>query len=135
MSKKNRIGIVEPLSKDILLEPPKKVIVEPSSKEIPLEPPKKVIVEPLSKEIPLEPPKKVIVEPLKKAIEDPPKKVIVEPINNIDLCKNKRELEHFDLNELKEWISKNSISLNRVNQRYKQDIINLVWENLDSDSD
>ena len=55
--------------------------------------------------------------------------------SEIDECTDKKQLAKFTVGELTEWLSENDISIKKIKQKNKKNIIELVWDNLESESE
>ncbi len=70
------------------------------------------------------------IKELKKAIsKDSSKKKLAKP-QSIDECKSQEEISKFKISEIKEWISDNEIDVKNLDDKYKEDLVKIVWKNL-----
>jgi hypothetical protein len=66
---------------------------------------------------------------LKKIIQQKPKQKSKQK-KSIDDVQKKSELTKFTVKELKEWIKENGISTKKLADKYKEELVKLVWKNL-----
>ena len=66
------------------------------------------------------------------------KKLIIEKESkpkSIDECTSKKQLMHFTTDQLKKWLKKNGISMDKTDKRYKKDLIKTIWEYLEEEEE
>ena len=54
---------------------------------------------------------------------------------SIDDCKTQEEINRFKVTEIKEWISDNEIDVKNLDEKYKEDLVKIVWKNLKKNVD
>jgi len=75
---------------------------------------------------------KQVIELIEKALK---KLNVKKGPSEIEECTNKKQLSKFTVNELTKWLKENDISVKKIKQKNKKNIVKLVWEHLESDSE
>jgi len=65
----------------------------------------------------------------KESTKEPVKEKSKKP-KSIDDCKTKEEINKFKVAEIKAWITENDIDVKDLDEKYKEDLIKIVWKNL-----
>ncbi len=65
----------------------------------------------------------------KESAKEPTKEKTKKP-KTIDECKTKDEINKFKVAEIKAWITENDIDVKNLDEKYKDDLIKIVWKNL-----
>ena len=65
----------------------------------------------------------------KESAKEPVKEKSKKP-KSIDDCKTKEEINKFKVVEIKAWITENDIDVKNLDEKYKEELIKIVWKNL-----
>jgi len=52
---------------------------------------------------------------------------------SIDECTSKKQLKHFTVKQLTDWLKKNNIDIEKLTRKHKEDLIKVIWKSLEED--
>ena len=74
--------------------------------------------------------KEISKEAAKEATKEKSKKP-----KSINDCKTKEEIKKFKVADIKTWITENEIDVKNLDDKYKEDLVKIVWKNLNGSDD
>jgi hypothetical protein len=73
---------------------------------------------------------KVIKTEIAKESKEPKKKSEKKKPTKIDECNTAEQVKAFKVVELKAWLAKNKVEVKNLEDKYKDDLVKIVWKNI-----